>query len=303
MKGQLAPGHIIAIIAARQGGVVARRQLLAMGLSKAEIDRRVACGQLHVVFRGVYAVGHPVLGIVGRRWAAVLACGEGAAISHGSAGSAWAIRRASDSEWVDVSVGRTGRIRRRPGIRLHCRRSLTAADLTTLDGLPITTPARTVLDLAASGVRGLKLEQLVDQAEQRHLDFSDLDDLLRRCAGHPGTAALREVLQRFAPGTIDTKSRLEEMCVELCDAHEITRPSVNVVVAGRVRDLFWPHVPLVLEADSYRWHRGPSRLSDDRLRDAELTLARIPFVRFTYEQVAEQPEYVVRTALVLLGAT
>ena len=300
MKGQLAPGHVIAVIASRQAGVVARRQLLALGLSKAEIDRRVADGLLHVVHRGVYAVGHRVLGVAGRRWAAVLACGDGSVISHWSAGAAWDIRH-SNSERIDVSVGRTGRVRR-PGIRLHCRRSLTSADVTRFDGLPITTPARTVLDLAASGLRGFKLEQVVDQAEQKHLDFSDLDDLMRRCAGQPGTAALREVLRRFEPGSIDTKSRLEEMCVELCDAHGIPRPSINVVVAGRVRDLFWPHAPLVLEADSYRWHRGPSRLSADRLRDAELTVAGIPFVRFTYEQVAEQPAYVARTALALLGA-
>ena len=139
---------------------------------------------------------HRVLGVAGRRWAAVLACGDGAVISHWSAGAAWRIRPSS-SERIDVSVGRTGRVRR-PGIRLHCRRSLTAADVTRLDGLPITTPARTVLDLAASGLRGFKLEQVVDQAEQQHLDFSDLDDLMRRCAGqrprHP--AALDQRCRR-----------------------------------------------------------------------------------------------------------
>jgi len=302
MKGQLAPSRVIAVLAAKQGGAVARRQLVALGLTKSEIDRRVADGLLHVVHRGVYAAGHPLLGVVGRRWAAVLACGDGAVLSHGSAASAWSVRN-SNSAIIDVSVGRTGRIRRRPGIRLHCRRSLTAADVTTLDGLPITTPARTVLDLAASGLRGVKLEQVVDRAEQQHLDFSDLEDLVRRCAGQHGTAALREVLGRFAPGSVDVRSRLEAMCVELCDAHGIPRPSTNVVVAGRVRDLYWPHAPLVVEADSYRWHRAPSRLTEDRLRDAELTLARVPFVRFSYDQVAGEPEYVARTTLMLLGAS
>ena len=222
-------------------------------------------------------------------------------LSHASAAAAWEIRPSASTR-IDVSVGRGGRMRR-PGIRLHCRSCLTAADVTELDGMPITTPARTVLDLAAGGLRGRDLEKVLDLAEQAHLDFSHVEDLLRRCGRQPGTAALREVLQRYAPGSVDTRSRLEEMCVELCDAHAIPRPSTNVVVAGRVRDLFWPHVPLVLEADSYKWHRRPSALNDDRERDAELALAGIARVRFTYEQVANRPDYVARTALALLGTT
>jgi len=270
-------------------------------MTKAEIDRRVAEGQLHVLYRGVYAVGHRALGVTGRRWAAVLACGDGAVLSHASAAAAWEIRP-SASGLIDVSVNRGGRTRR-PGIRLHCRRFLPATDITQIDGLPITTPARTVLDLAADGLRGRKLEAVLDQAERKLLDFSDIEGVLRRCHRQPGTAALRTVLERYAPGSVDTRSRLEEMCIELCDGHGIPRPSTNVVVAGRTRDLFWPHAPLVVEADSYKWHRSPSRLSDDRQRDVELTLAGIPYVRFTYEQVVDRPDYVARTTLRLLGTS
>src|SRR5918995_2496530 len=224
MKGQLVPRRKLAALAYRQGGVVSRRQLIALGFSKAEIDNRVADGRLHVLHRGVYAVGHRAIGIVGRRWAAVLACGDGAVLSHASAAAAWGIRPSS-SDRIDVSVGRGGRTGR-PGIRLHCRRSLPATDVTRLDGLPITTPARTVLDLAADGLRGRKLEAVLDLAEQTLLDFSDLEALLRR--RQPGTAALREVLDRYAPGSVDVRSRLEEMCIELCDASGIPRPTANV---------------------------------------------------------------------------
>jgi len=301
MKGQLVPSRVLAVLAAKQGGAVARRQLIALGMTKAEIDRRVAEGQLHVLYRGVYAVGHRALGVTGRRWAAVLACGDGAVLSHASAAAAWEIRP-SASGLIDVSVNRGGRTRR-PGIRLHCRRFLPATDITQIDGLPITTPARTVLDLAADGLRGRKLEAVLDQAERKLLDFSDIEGVLRRCHRQPGTAALRTVLERYAPGSVDTRSRLEEMCIELCDGHGIPRPSTNVVVAGRTRDLFWPHAPLVVEADSYKWHRSPSRLSDDRQRDVELTLAGIPYVRFTYEQVVDRPDYVARTTLRLLGTS
>jgi hypothetical protein len=298
MGGEVGPDRIIAAIAERQGGVAARRQLVAAGLTHRQIDRRIASGRLHVLFRGVYAVGHRVVGTLGRWWAAVLACGDDAALSHFSAGHAWQIR-ASAAAGVDVSVGRSGHLRR-PGIRLHRRRALTAADVTRLDGLPITTPARTVLDLAAAGLRGVRLEAVIDRAVHELLDFSDLEPLL--ATRRPGTAALREVLGRYAPGSVDVRSRLEELCLELCEAHGLPRPATNVVVAGRVRDFFWPDVPLVVEADSFRWHRSPSRLSDDRARDASLTVAGIPFVRFTYEQVVGDPAYVARTLRAMLGS-
>src|SRR5829696_2780279 len=301
MGGEVVPDVVVAEIAGRQSGVVSRKQLIVAGLTHRQIDRRIESGRLHVIHRGVYAVGHRVLGALGRWWAAVLACGDAAVVSHWSAAHAWQLRL-SDASVVDISVGRAGR-RARRGIRLHCRRSLTPADITRLDGLPITTPARTVLDLAACGLDGLKLEAVVDRAEQLLLDFSDLEDLLRRCHRQPGTAALREVLQRYEPGAIDVRSRLEEACVELCEAHGLPRPSTNVVVAGRARDLFWPHAPLVVEADSYRWHRSPSRLSDDRQRDVELTLAGIPFLRFSYEQITERPAYVVNAVVAALGTS
>src|ERR687897_1537570 len=110
MKGQLVPGRLLAVLAAKQGGVVARRQLLALGFTKAEIDIRVTDGRLHVLHRGVYAVGHRAIGVAGRRWAAVLACGDGAVLSHASAAAAWRMRPSS-ATIIDVSVNRGGRTR------------------------------------------------------------------------------------------------------------------------------------------------------------------------------------------------
>ena len=256
----------------------------------------VAHGRLHVVHRGVYAVGHTAVGPLGRRWAAVLACGEGAVLSHASAGAAWGLRP-SASAVVDVSVGRGGRARR-PGIRLHCRRSLCADDVTVLDGLPITTPARTVLDLAAGGLRGAKLEAVVDVAVHERLDFADLERLL--ASRQAGTAALREVVRRYAPGSVDVRSGLELRFLELCDRAGVPRPAVNVVVSGWVRDFFWADVPLVVEVDSWRWHRSPARMSEDRERDASLTLAGIPFVRFSDGQVVQRGDEVVSTLRTML---
>jgi hypothetical protein len=302
MRGQVARDHEIAVLAHGQGGVVSRAQLLRLGLSPKTIDRRVQAGRLHVLHRGVYAVGHRAIGVAGRRWAAVLALGAGAVLSHGDAAAAWELR-SSSSGLIHVTVpGRTGRMRR-PGVRVHRPELLPYDEVTTLDGLPITTPARTLLDLAASGLRGPRIESALDRALQRVLDFAELERLLARYPTRPGSPSLKAQLSRYGPGTVDTRSELEELVLELCDAHGLPRPHVNCVIEGKVRDFHWPHAGLVVEADSYRWHRSPSALNDDRERDVQLTLAGYRFLRFTWEQVTRRRNYVVRALLECLRAS
>ena len=142
--------------------MLARADLVELGLSAPGIDRRVAAGRLHVVHHGVYAVGHTVLGIRGHWMAAVLACGPGAALSHASAAALWDIRR-SDAVIIDVTARSTGR--KRPGLRIH-RPRIPAQ--TTRDRIPVTTPARTILAVAATLSRS-RLEDLLDRAEIREL--------------------------------------------------------------------------------------------------------------------------------------
>ena len=232
--------------------------------------------------------------VLGRRWAAVLACGPGAVLSHRHAGAAWDVRRTRASV-IDVTVPATGRAIR-PGIRMHWRPSLPADEITTLDGLPITTPARTLLDLAAGGLRGRHLEAAVDNAERKRLlDFADLHELLARYPGRPGTPSLKAVLARYRAG--DTRSELEVIVAELCDAHGLPRPLENCVIEGKVRDFYWPHARLVVEADSYSYHRSPSALDDDRERDVELTLAGYRSLRFTWAQATRRRRYVVAAIL------
>lgn len=302
MRRELATDAAIAAIADRQGGVVSRSNLLRLGLGASAVDHRVRTGRLHPLHRGVYSVGHRVVGADGRRWAAVLACGPGAVLSHASAAAAWDIR-ASAAGTIHVTVGPTGRSKR-PGIRLHWRRVLPADEITQLSGLPITTPARTLLDLAASGLRGRRIEAALDRAELlRLLDFADLERLLARYPGRPGTPALKAQLSRYVVGSIDTRSRLEELALELCDAHGLPRPHVNRVIEGKARDFYWPHARLVVEADSYTWHRSPSALNDDRARDVALTLAAYRTLRFTWEQVTRRRSYVAGAILQALVAS
>jgi predicted transcriptional regulator of viral defense system len=301
MGGQGAPDRLVARLAARQGGVVSRDQLLALGLTSREIDRRVAAGRLHGLHRGVYAVGHVAIGTLGRRWAALLALGDDAFLSHASAADTLGIR-ANRSAIVHVSVrGRGGR-KRHAGIRVHRPRELPDDEVTTHRGMPITTAARTLLDLAGSGLRPRQLEDALNQAElDALLDFAELHELLARYPRRPGTRSLKAQLAAYR-GPVDTRSRLERLVNELCDHHGLPRPLVNTVIEGKVRDFYWPHRRLVVEADSYRWHRSPSALNDDRERDVELTLAGYRVLRFTYEQVTRRPRYVARALLTALGA-
>lgn len=287
----------IAAIASRQGGVVGIAQLLNAGLSYNGVTRRMESGRLHPIHRGVYAVGHRSLAVTGRRWAAVLACGPGAALSHHSAGAAWAILRNGGAR-LDVLVRLGGRKPPR-GVRLHRSRVLAAGDLTTLRGLPITTPARTLLDLAAS-LTPARLSTAVSRAEQqRVLDFADLDDLLRRHPHRPGSPSLRAVLASYT-GARDTRSELEDLIAELCERERLDPPQGNVVVHGAVRDFAWPGRRLVVEGDSYSWHRSPEALDGDRERDVTLALADWRTLRFTYAQVTRRRGYVaaaIRAAL------
>ena len=290
MRDEVATDHLIAALADRQYGIVTHRQLVALGVSGSAIGRRADTGRLHRRYRGVYAVGYRRAGIEAAWWAAVLAYAPDGVLSFASAGAAFGITR---SHALHVTVAGAGR-KRRSGITLHQRRSLPLDEITELDGLRITTPARTLLDLAASGLNRTRLELAVDRAEQRRLlDFADLRKLLARYPGRPGTRSLKAVLATYSD-PLDLRSELEELVLELCDAHGLPRPLVNSVIEGGVRDCCWPSRRLVVKADSYTWHRSPAALSADRERDVELTLAGWRVMRFTYAQVTRRRAWVAR---------
>jgi len=298
---QLAPDHEIARQAKRQGGVISHRQLVALGLHPQSIRYRCEIGRLHALRRGVYAVGHAIVGVDGRRWAAVLALGGDAFVSHTSAADAFGFRR-SESGLVHITVrGRAGR-KRHVGIRIHRPHVLPDDETTALDELPITTPPRTLLDLAAAGLRGRPLEAALDRAVKlRLLDFAELHRLLARYPRRPGAPSLKAQLSRYR-GPVDTRSELERLVNELCDANALPPPLANTVIEGRVRDFHWPEFRLVVEADSYGHHSSPSALNDDRERDVELTLAGYRTLRFTYEQVTCRRGYAIRALRTAFGA-
>jgi very-short-patch-repair endonuclease len=271
----------IAALAGAQYGVVSRAQLRTLGLGVAGIDHRVRGGRLHLVHRGVYAVGHAVLTTEGRWMAAVLACGSGAVLSHASAAAAWDLRPVGAGA-IHVTIPRSPGRAARSGIRLHRSRIVERHDTTVHRGIPITTPARTLIDLSRS-LKGRPLEHAIDLADQRGLiDF----DQLRQAK----SASLQAVLSRYCAAP--TRSELEERFLRLCDDHGLPRPETNTRIEGIEVDFVWRDRRLIVEVDGYAYHRSPSAFEADRERDVKLTVADWSVLRFTWAQITRRQSWV-----------
>jgi very-short-patch-repair endonuclease len=281
-------GREIAALAARQHGVVGRGQLERLGLSGSAISRQLAAGRLHRVHRGVFAVGHPCLSLHGHWMAAVLAAGPGAALSHASAAALWELRPSAASR-IDVSVPVGSGRARRPRLRVHRARALRTDEVTEHHAIPVTTPARTLLDLAASLPRRA-LERALDQAEILELfDLRALRSMVAAHARQPGTRVLARLLDEQQAGTTATRSELEECFLELCERQRLARPAVNARVAGLVVDFLFAAQRLVVELDGYRYHRSRRAFERDRERDAILARAGHRVLRFSHRQLTSRP--------------
>jgi hypothetical protein len=291
---------MVAEIAERQHGVVARRQLFALGFGRGAIDHRIAAGRLRPLFLGVYAVGHSLLTVRGRWMAAVLACGEGALLSHASAGALWGFATTARSR-IDVTA--VGRSRSgQTGIALHQVRRLHAQDRAAVDGIPITSVARTLLDLAEV-VSRRRLERAFEDADRRDLlDLTAVLGLLERSPGRRGHKPLGALLsERYRPLT-GTRSGLERQFLRLRREVGLPPPLVNSQVAGYEVDMAWPDRRLVVELDSYAFHHTRAAFERDRARDAALQLQGYRVLRVTDRQLDDEPEAIVRTIRALLSA-
>lgn len=246
---------------------------------------RVRARRLAPVYPGVYAVGHTALTRQGRWLAAVLACGPAAALSHGDAAALWGIARSRGSR-IDVSTPRrSGRTPPWP-IRLHRVGTLLPGEVTSEEGIHVTTVARTILDQAAT-VRGRQMEDMIAQADG--LGLFDLVALETTMAAHPkanGISALAALLDRLrGHGPADVRSPGEIALLQLCDDFGIAAPATNVQIHGFTVDAHWPGTCLIVEVDGYRFHRMPTVFESDRDRDQILALAGYAVARFTKRQL------------------
>lgn len=287
MDGKVAKRGVLAAgIAEKQHGVVSIRQLRRSGVSDDAVRARVALGQLHRVHQGVYAVGHPALSPEGRFMAAVLAIGGGprsggsvlehwgAAVSYRSALSLWGLLPTNQAP-CDVIVAGNGGRARRAGIRVHRSLTLVPRDVTLHRGIPVTTPGRTIADLRGaistrrrSAIATHELRKAIRQANVLGLPIGHRDAKVR------------------------TRSDLEAHFLRLCRRHRLPPPEVNVRLGPCLVDFLWRERRLVVETDSYLYHRGEVAFQEDHARDLELMRRGFEVLRLSELQLDEEPTQV-----------
>jgi very-short-patch-repair endonuclease len=280
----------IARIAARQHGVVTRQQLLAVGLGRGGVHARLIRGLLYQLHAGVYLVGHTAQPPLATEMAAVLACGDGTVVSHRSAAPLWSLAHRFEIEYVEVT--RPGRRSpRRAGIRVYGVSELAREDVRRVDGVPATSSARTILDIARF-IRVDQLERVVADAIRRGVvDAPALAEQVERNARRPGVATLRAVVASRAPAF--TRSAAERKLLGLLRKSSLPSPLTNARVGAHEVDFLWPDERVVVEVDGYQWHSDRQAFEHDRLRDAELQALGCRVLRVTWRQLQREPRAVV----------
>jgi very-short-patch-repair endonuclease len=292
----------MAALAERQYGVISRLQLRECGLRESGIDRRRRAGRLHLVHKGVYAVGHRLIPREGRWMAAVLASGPEALLSHWSAAHLWMIRPNSRTR-IDVTVSH----RSRSSAQIHRHISLVPEDERTVEeGIPVTTVPRTILDLAATEDADV-IENLLRESERLRLsDRLSLPDLIARYPGKRGTRKVQLALDRLKEDPVGRKrSRLEERFAPFLRWRRLPLPRFNDwIVLGDNRycvDCHWPDLRQIVELDGWDGHSTRTAFREDRARDRRLAAAGYTVTRVTWNQLEDEPGAVAADLRTLLA--
>jgi predicted transcriptional regulator of viral defense system len=290
----------LADLAQAQYGVVSFQQLRRLGFSKGAINRSSEANRLLRVHQGVYAVGHIELSDHGRCMAAVLACGPRAALSHESAAWLWGFLPTCRIE-PEVSVPSAGRLR--TGIKAHRVAPFALSELGEFERVPVTSPARTLLDLAAAN-RRRRLQRAIEKAKRLdRLDLREIDELLHRRRGAAGTKLLREGVEIYRDPAF-SRSRAELLFLDLVKRAGLSRPALNIFVAGHEIDAYWEAERFAVEVDGWDTHRTREAFEADPLRQENLKLAGIDSIRVTARRIEREPEAVgqrIRRLLIRRG--
>jgi very-short-patch-repair endonuclease len=283
------PDARVAALAGEEWGVLSLDELRGCGLSSKAVVVRVRKGWLHPIHRTVYAVGHANLSMHARFLAAVKACGPGAVLSHYAAAALWGFVR-WDDRWPAVTLVGAGP-RRHRGVRVHRTRFLGVNEVTRHDGIPVTSPARTLIDLAGM-LDSRPLRRAVRQAQSlQRVNVRQIVEAMARLGPRRGVTKLARIV---ATGPAPTRSELEDVVLDLILRGGILHPDVNValVLAGRrvVPDFRWPQSRLVVEADGAAWHDNKLAREDDAERQALLEAHGERVVRVTWEQAIVKPQ-------------
>jgi hypothetical protein len=279
--------------ASAQHGLVTRQQLTAVGIRRRTIDWWLEARRLRHAHRAVYWLGWASKQPIAWAMAAVLACR--AFLSHFSAAALWSLR-----EWGRVFEVTAPSQHRHPGILVHRSRVLPADELTVRRGVPVTTLARTVFDLAGA-LSNRPLTALVHQALVDHRGLgSQLARLLDRRPRQKGAAALREIPAITASGV--PRSALEREFLAFCERDALPRPQINQLAAGCLVDALWPDARLIVELDSRRYHEDPIAFERDRARSNALIVGGYRVLRVTAKHLRDAPDALALTLRDMLGA-
>ncbi len=270
--------------AATQLGNITRQQLLELGLSRRQIAYRIKTGSLHVLFRGVYAVGHPPTSPLQWAAAAVLACGDRAMLSHGSAMTLYGLWKRWDRPF-DVTVAGDRRVQ---GIRIHTATNLRKRDVRTHNGIPVTSAARTLLTMAPK-LPQKSLARAVNTARhERILALDEVADIVKRCPTHAGAPLLKPFIgAKGGP----TRSGWEDGFPEFCKRYGLPEPIMNARVGGYEVDALFPDEKLIVELDSWEFHSSKQSFEDDRDKDADTAVDDHQTIRATWDRMHRRPEY------------
>jgi very-short-patch-repair endonuclease len=277
-------------VADQQLALITTLQLHIAGVSRGAVRRRLENGTLHHRYRGVYLVGHPIPLPGAHELGAVLACGDRAFISHRSAAGLWGLARAP-LDHVEITVVDRG-CRSRAGLRVHRVETLDAADRAHSRGIPVISPARAIVDFAATA-NSDELEHALTEAYANSLtDERRILAAIERVPNHAGVALLRAII-RQPGGPQRTRSGGEQAMLRLIRAAGLPAPRTNVLVAGFKADFLWPEQRLIVEVDGYPAHSARAAFERDHRRDIVHKNAGYEVLRFTARQLEQEPLLVV----------
>jgi very-short-patch-repair endonuclease len=275
-------------VAGRQDNVIARAQLFALGVPPRVIERRLENGRWRCLHRGIYLIGPAPPALPARARAAALACGDGAVVSHRTAAELWGLlppELESGDAHVTVCERNPGT---RSGIHTHRVRRLPEEEVTIRHGIPLTTPARTICDLAATEPLRDVESALAEARIHRLATDRQINAVIHRAPTRPGAPIIRTLLEQEDDSGY-TRSKAERLLRDLIAKANLERPLFNEPLLGYVVDALWPQQRLIVEVDGYTYHSHRAAFERDRARDQQLTAAGYRVIRITWIQLRDRP--------------
>jgi len=278
-------------IAGGQRNLITLDQLAALGIGRNAIEHRLASGRWQRLHKGVYLIGPAPPTLSARAWAAVFSCGDGSVLSHRTAAALWRLLPAEEELHIAVA-GRNPGVRR--GVTVHRVIELPAGEITTRGDLPLTTPARTICDLAATEPLRDVEAALAEARIHRLATDAQIKAVIQRAPTRPGAPIIRTLLEAEDDSGY-TRSRAERLLRDLIAKSNLERPLFNEPLLGYVVDALWPKQRLIVEVDGYTYHHHRAAFERDRARDQRLIAAGYRVIRVTWLQLRDRPIAVITT--------